>query len=182
MFNASNKPQEHDLICAEDDYTNSGQPDCDLYINDFFPSYESRYYLLKRSMGEKNALIPEIVLKAEEEKTIELPFGSYFKVIATLSESIDLFSIRQILKDQKTYNYKFCGRLGRCIEDQFELDYKYYESVQVAQQSGAYIMRLESPHKRVLANSIQCSVFPGQYVTVIKVSTWDVSWFLIVIC
>lgn len=45
----SNQPQEHDIVCAEDDYTNSEEPDCDLYINDFFPSYESRYYVIKRA-------------------------------------------------------------------------------------------------------------------------------------
>lgn len=73
------------------------------------------------------------------------------------------------MKDQKTYKYNFCNAEGECIEDEFALDYKYYESVQVAQQSGAYIMRLESPYKHVLGDSINCSIIQGKYVTIIKV-------------
>lgn len=75
----SNQPQEHDIVCAEDDYTNSEEPDCDLYINDFFPSYESRYYVIKRAKKPRSTP-SEILLQRDEEKTLDLPYGSYFKV------------------------------------------------------------------------------------------------------
>lgn len=66
----------------------------------------------------------------------------------------------------KTYHYKFCDSEGVCIEDKITIDYQYYES---DKQSGAYIMNLKSKSKYPLAKWIRYSIFPGKYVTVIKV-------------
>lgn len=56
------------------------------------------------------------------------------------------------------------------MQDKFRLEYKYYEHARVADQGGAYVMRVDSTTKFPIASAIEFSVFQGQYVTIIQVN------------
>lgn len=84
MLRANRQDAEYEIVCAEDDYTNSPAQDCDLYIHDFFPSYEYSYFYLEKSdkSGDDDSshLLKEETVIQGQEATIELPFGSHFTV------------------------------------------------------------------------------------------------------
>lgn len=83
MLNISFKPCDYDIICSEDIYTDSDLPDCDVYISDFFPSYETRYYIIRRSIkpNSTNAMKNIIPSKTKDgDSSVALPFDSYFNV------------------------------------------------------------------------------------------------------
>jgi hypothetical protein len=159
VLNDLNQPVSVDIICHDV----IGKGDCFLYFVDEIVSLGSKAYKLSESQLSRR-IIPEDI---SQKKIINIRD----KVILTIDENMKDFGYK-LCKEINNHDLRALLNDPKCIEDNFNLDYEYYESNTDRRRgefSGAYIFNPASS-KRTYSRVQFGKIYRGRHLTLVQVS------------
>ena len=130
---------------------------------DEVPAYSLKSYILSPSRLSKQ-IIPEDIYS---EYTLKIEA----QAVLTIDPDLKNFSYKVCL--DKANDLKSLFIKEKCLNDQFSLNYEFYESADKGEKlqvaSGAYVFRPRSNDKQEYSAVVSGRVFQGRHISIVQV-------------